>query len=241
MNSTTVLLLSGGLDSVAALHHTRPDRAVGFSYGQPHRDAELTAAGIIAARRGVPFDVILLPDLRRWPPYRPVPRPLRSSPRPRGLDPTAGRDAAGVSLAFVPGRNALFLTRAAAAYAKPGEQLHLVMGANADDYGAFPDCRGMFFAAAQAMLRAALVGVCDVWISTPWLASTKVEIVRWCASQPDALADVRDSVSCYRGTRCGQCDACALRAAAFAACGLEDGTSVQTMHGGDPGRDAKLR
>ncbi len=222
MNSTTVLLLSGGLDSVAALHHTRPDRAVGFSYGQPHRDAELTAAGIIAARRGVPFDVILLPDLRR-------------------LDPTAGRDAAGVSLAFVPGRNALFLTRAAAAYAKPGEQLHLVMGANADDYGAFPDCRGMFFAAAQAMLRAALVGVCDVWISTPWLASTKVEIVRWCASQPDALADVRDSVSCYRGSRCGACDACSLRAAAFKACGIEDGTSVQTMHGGDPGRDAKLR
>ena len=222
MNSTTVLLLSGGLDSVAALHHTRPDRAVGFSYGQPHRDAELTAAGVIAARRGVPFDVLLLPDLRR-------------------LDPTAGRDPAGVALAFVPGRNALFLTRAAAAYAKPGERLHLVMGANADDYGAFPDCRGMFFAAAQAMLHAALVGVCDVWISTPWLASTKAEIGRWCASQPDALADVRDSVSCYRGTRCGQCDACALRAAAFAACGLEDGTSVQTMHGGDPGRDAKLR
>ena len=83
MNSTTVLLLSGGLDSVAALHHTRPHRAVGFSYGQPHRDAELTAAGVIAARRGVPFDVILLPDLRR-------------------LDPTAGRDAAGVSLAFPP-------------------------------------------------------------------------------------------------------------------------------------------
>lgn len=222
MNSTTILLLSGGLDSVAALHHTRPDRAVGFSYGQPHRDAELTAAGHIAARRGVPFDVLLLPDLRR-------------------LNPTAGRDSAGVSLAFVPGRNALFLARAAAAYAKPGEQLRLVMGANADDFAAFPDCRGAFFAAAQTMLRAALVGICDVWISTPWLASTKVEILRWCASQPDALADVRDSVSCYRGTRCGACDACALRAAAFAACGLEDGTSVQTMHGGDPARDAKLR
>lgn len=221
MNSTTVLLLSG-LDSAAALHHTRPDRAVGFSYGQPHRDAELTAAGLIAARRGVPFEVLLLPDLRR-------------------LDPTAGRDAAGVSLAFVPGRNALFLARAAAAYATPGTSLRLVMGANADDFAAFPDCRGSFFAAAQAMLRAALVGVCDVWISTPWLTSTKAEIVRWCAGRPEALADIRDSVSCYRGTRCGTCDACTLRAAAFKACRLEDGTSLQTMHGGDPGRDAALR
>lgn len=222
MNSTTVLLLSGGLDSVAALHHTRPDRAVGFSYGQPHRDAELTAAGIIAARRGVPFEVLLLPDLRR-------------------LNPAAGRDSAGVSLAFVPGRNALFLTRATAAYAQPRGALRLVMGANADDFAAFPDCRGAFFAAAQTMLRAALVGVCDVWISTPWLASTKTEIVHWCAGQPDALQDIRDSVSCYRGTRCGACDPCALRARAFAANDIEDGTSVPTMHGGDPGREAALK
>lgn len=227
------VLLSGGLDSVAALHWAidTPARAadvgkprakpvaIGFSYGQPHRDAELTAAGVIATDLGVRFDVVLLPELSQ-------------------LDPTAGRDAAGVSRAFVAGRNAIFLTRAAGFAARPGEDVSLVMGANADDFAAFPDCRPAFIQAARAMLRAALVGVCEVTIETPWLGCTKTEILRWCQPRPRALADVRRSVSCYRGTRCATCDACMLRARAFAEVGIEDGTTgAPAMTGGDPQRE----
>lgn len=221
-----LVLLSGGLDSVAALHWSieqgGPVSAVGFSYAQPHRDAELTAAAIIATRRGVPFDVVILPELPR-------------------LNPTAGRDAAGVSLAFVPGRNALFLTRAAMHAARPGEDFVLVMGANADDFAAFPDCRGAFFDAARAMLRSSLVGVCGASLQTPWVNCTKAMILRWCLARADALADVRESVSCYRGARCSTCDACTLRARAFAEVGIDDGASVTAMHGGDPQREARLR
>ncbi len=217
-----IVLLLSGLDSTAALHRCRPDRAVGFSYGQPHRDAELTAAAIVASRRGVPFDTLLLPEMPH-------------------LNPTAGRDGAGVSLAFVPARNALFLTRAAAAYARPEEELRLIVGANADDAAAFPDCRDGFFGAAEMMLRAALFGVCEVKIETPWIDSTKAEIIAWCADKPEALRDIREAVSCYRGTRCGQCDPCALRAAAFATNGIADGAGFPSMHGGDPQRDAAVR
>jgi 7-cyano-7-deazaguanine synthase len=219
------VLLSGGFGSAAALNWALehgPARAIGFAYGQPHRDAELTAAGLIAARRSVPFDVLLLPDLRP-------------------LNPAAGRDERGVSRAFVPGRNALFLARAAAAAAVPGEKLTLVMGANADDAAGFPDCRPTFFREMTCALRAALDGVCEVAIETPWIDCSKAQILRWALSRPAALADVRDSVSCYRGTRCGECDACSLRARAFAEVGPEDGVSLTKMHGGDPGRDAALR
>lgn len=74
----------------------------------------------------MPFSTLLLPELR-------------------SLNPSAGRDAFGLSRAFVPGRNALFLARAAAALAEPGEPLRLVLGANLDDAIGFPDCRPQFF------------------------------------------------------------------------------------------------
>jgi 7-cyano-7-deazaguanine synthase len=220
------VLFSGGLDSTAALHWAQargPARAVGFDYGQPHRNAELTTAGVIAARRGVPFDVLVLPEIGR-------------------LNPSAGRDSRGLSLAFLPGRNALFLARAAMAYATPGEDLTLVFGANRDDAAGFPDCRPEFFNAAEVMLRAALRGLCEVKIETPWVYMTKASVLKWCTTRPDALADARESVSCYRGTRCGKCDACRLRRAAFVKGRIADGTAgAPKMHGGDPGRDARLK
>lgn len=225
-----LVLLSGGLDSVAAMHWAidRGGRthAVGFRYGQPHVDAELYAAGTIAARREVPFATLLLPELKQ-------------------LDPTAGRDKNGVSRAFVPGRNALFLARAAAhgapIAAMVGEPLVLVCGANKDDATGFPDCRPAFFDAMEVALATSLDGVCKVSVETPWLNTTKADILRWAAIRPAALADARDSVSCYRGTRCGICDACTLRARAFAEVGISDGTTLPVFSGGDPGREAALR
>jgi 7-cyano-7-deazaguanine synthase len=202
------VLLSGGLDSAAALHFAKERggevHALGFDYGQPHRGAELAWAKRIAKRRGVPFEVIVLPP--KW-----------------QLDPTAGSEFSGISRAFVPMRNARFLIEAAAHVATPGEDVVLVIGANGDDIAGFPDCRPRFFEAAAEMMRAALDGMCKVRIETPWLCAPKAGILRWALSRPEALEDIRDSVSCYRGTRCGICDACTLRARVFAEVGIEDG------------------
>lgn len=205
-NLRRVVLFSGGLDSTAALYWALERghvEAVGFRYGQPHEQAEIAAATMIAARRGVPYRVIDLGDLGR-------------------LDPTAGCDDRGISRAFLPCRNPLFLARAAMSFAMPSAELVLVMGANLDDARGFPDCGSSFFYAVEEMLRHALANVCTVTVETPWLAKNKAAIVRWCAGRPLALADVRDSVSCYRGTRCGLCDACTLRARAFAEAEIED-------------------
>ncbi len=223
-----VVLLSGGLDSVAALHYYLGKGrifAVGFSYGQPHRDAELHAAQTISERHSVPFRTLLLPEIQR-------------------MNPSAGRGPTGISNAFVPGRNGLFLTRAASEYAKMGEPLTLVMGANFDDYAAFPDCRPSFFEAARSFLNESLSGMCEVSIRTPWLSLSKASIVKWAISNTgrrDIIRDIRDSVSCYNGSRCGVCDACSLRARAFADAGIEDGHSVFGSIGGDPQREAAFR
>lgn len=224
------VLVSGGMDSTSALHWTIEHaktrgsiRCVAFDYAQPHRNAELPMAQQIVERLGFRLEILLLPEMRR-------------------LNPSAGLDDQGLSQAFVPGRNLLFLARAASHAAVSGEELVLVCGANADDAQGFPDCRRSFFHAAEKTLCRALEGlVPDVHLYTPWLDNTKAEIVRWCAKRPEALRDIRESVSCYRGTRCGQCDPCVLRARAFAEVGLLDGDGLLVpMSGGDPGRDAAL-
>jgi 7-cyano-7-deazaguanine synthase len=105
-----VILLSGGLDSTAALHWAREQpgarvSAVSFSYGQPNHDAELYAAQTVARRRSVPHTCLHLGEAVRG-----------LSPL---LPPPPGREG-GVSRANLPGRNLIFLSCAAAHAARAG-------------------------------------------------------------------------------------------------------------------------
>ncbi len=227
-------VLLSGLDSAAALHWAldrfAPVVAIGFDYGQAV--AELSASQTIAERRGV-----------RW---------VRESIIGIGQrSPDAGREASGVSRAFVPARNGLFAWRAANIVARmfPGQQVSIVLGCNADDAAGFPDCRANFIRNLSYNIGEGLAGSVDVDVRAPWIdyfdptkSMHKGAIVRWVSDRPtpDALEDVRFSVSCYRGTRCGACDACTIRARAFSEAGIEDGNEVVTAPcGGDPAREAR--
>jgi 7-cyano-7-deazaguanine synthase len=219
----TAIVLLSGLDSATALHWALPRfaevTALGISYGQV--STELDVAQRIAERRGV-----------RW---------IRDIAIGFGrLDPRAGTDAAGVSRAFVPGRNARLVWRAASLAASlwPGGSASIVVGCNADDADAFPDCRPAFLAGLGENLHAGLEGWIDLRLEAPWLDLRKAAILRWAVDHPPAvLEDAREAVSCYRGTRCGMCDACTLRARAFAEAGIEDGESAAPHV--DPSREPR--
>lgn len=205
-----LVLLSGGLDSTAALHlaleRCTSVQAIGFDYGQPHR-VELVHAGRLAKKRGVPYTQLVLGESVRGDKALCVPIP--------------GRAANGVSHANMPGRNAVFLSVAAAHAVRlwPAQDIVLVIGCNADDAEAFPDCKAHFIRAQESALAAAMGPLAQIAISAPWVERDmrKADIVRWCSSRPEALADIRESMSCYFGSNCGTCDACILRACAFAA------------------------
>lgn len=226
---TAMIVLSGGFDSVALLHWVmerhKNVRAVSFDYGQPHRDAELCAAQEVAERRlGV----------GRW-------ERLRLTGL-GSLDVEPGMTAPGVARAVVPGRNLIFLSHAAARAAHwfEGRTAFVYYGANADDAEGFADCRIAFVRSVSEAVKLAHFGTCELEVRAPWveLPYTKLQIARWIATRgPEVLEDVRRSVSCYRGTRCGVCDACSRRTAAFTAAKLEDGTAgAPVMKGGDPQR-----
>ncbi|MFG0274027.1 MAG: 7-cyano-7-deazaguanine synthase QueC [Phycisphaerales bacterium] len=222
-----VVLRSGGLDSAVALAMARRDGrscvALSFDYAQRHR-VELNAARHVAEALGAERHVILNLDLR----------PIGASaltadiavPKDRPeeqLEAAAAGD--DIPVTYVPGRNLIFLS-CAAALAEASECAEVWIGVNAIDYSGYPDCRPAFIEAFQhAAELATRVGVegRPVQIRTPLATMTKADIVR---AGVELGVDLSLTHSCYdptaQGRACGHCDACLLRARGFREAGRPD-------------------
>ncbi len=208
-----LVVLSGGQDSTTCLYWALRNFAhvssVTFDYGQRHR-IEIECAQRIARRAGV--DNLLLP--------------LNTLSVMGGNSLTdqsiavadAGDDALPNS--FVPGRNLLFLTLAAA-QAWQHSIGHLVTGVAQTDYSGYPDCRQETISALQQTLRLGMET--NVRIHTPLMNLSKRETVLL-AQEVGALEAMADTHTCYNGQRppCGTCPACLLRARGFAEAGIAD-------------------
>ena len=130
-------------------------------------------------------------------------------------------ESSGLPNAFVPGRNLLFLTLAAAlAYRR--DLRHLVTGVCETDYSGYPDCRHATMVAMQQALNLGMEA--DFQIDTPLMRLSKAQT--WELAQElggAALVELirHDTHSCYLGDHhtlhdwgygCGTCPACELRA-----------------------------
>lgn len=227
------VLLSGGMDSTACLHWALDKyadvRALGFDYGQPHRNAELVMAQRIAERNGVPFEIIALADTFHSGLLAAVPV---HDDKPRALH-----------QAFVPGRNLVFLSIALSRASRwwPNGHLSLVIGACLEDSSGFPDCTLEFLSAADKALSAAVAR--RIKVAAPYCQISKRDLVKSVMlAYPAGLADLQESWSCYAGRGpCGICTPCVLRREAFAAHGLTDNAAQPTLSGGDVAREWKLR
>jgi len=209
-----VCLTSGGQDSTTCLFWAQrrfaPIVALAFDYGQRHR-IELEAARVICDLAGVSLTVLPLMILRD----------LGGSAL-IGSDDTiqasGGRD--GLPNTFVPGRNLLFLT-VAAALAYQHDIHHLVVGACETDYSGYPDCREQTLLALAKALHLGLDYA--VHIHTPLMHLTKAQTVVL-AQEVGAMEALRYSHTCYEGRfpPCGVCPACQLRARGFAEAAVAD-------------------
>lgn len=229
LRGNACVLLSGGMDSVACLHwakaHYRDTRALAFRYGQPHADAELTAAGRIAKRNGIPFETVAIADALHAGILERVPE------HAEGL-------SDGLHRAFVPGRNLVFLSLALSRACQWwAGAIDVVVGSCLEDAGGFPDCRDEFMKAASKALSTAVDR--KIHVAAPWVRMPKADILRDVAKRfPSGLADIQSSWSCYAGKGpCGTCTACVMRALAFAEFGLDDECAEPVMTGGDVGRE----
>ena len=211
-----VVLCSGGMDSVTALHwarrHHAVTAAVSFDYGAKHNHREIPFAAEHARTLGVPHRVIKLDFMDRL--FRST--LLRSG----GAIPAGHYEAATMRQTVVPFRNAIMLA-IAAGFAESQGAAALVIAAHGGDHAIYPDCREEFLRAmGEAMRLGTYAGIA---LLRPFIAMNKAQI----AVEGARLGvDYARTWSCYRGGRihCGQCGTCVERREAFLLAGLPDPT-----------------
>ena len=217
-----VVILSGGQDSTTCLYWAlmkyEEVTAVTFDYGQRH-GVEVDAAKDIARIAGVPWRFVSLGHILGGT------SPLVDRSRQVGTYASADKLPGGIEDTFVPGRNILFLTLAAAMASterEGDEDVVLVTGVCEEDFGGYPDCRSGFI---EAMGRALAEGLGHgVIIATPLMHKTKAETVQLALDLEGCYDALAHSHTCYQGQTppCGKCHACLLRAKGFAEAGVAD-------------------
>lgn len=224
-NTTALLLFSGGQDSTVclawALERYSRVETVGFDYGQRHA-IELSCRHTVREEISERFS--------RWRKRLGADHMIELAEFGRISDTALTRNVAiemqqnGLPNTFVPGRNLLFFTYAAAIAYRRG-LMALVGGMCETDFSGYPDCREETL---QALAKAIRLGTAkDLVIETPLMHLTKAQTWRLAHQLGgDALASliVEHTHSCYLGERgkrhdwgygCGNCPACALRARGY--------------------------
>ncbi|TFY97243.1 7-cyano-7-deazaguanine synthase QueC [Ramlibacter rhizophilus] len=222
-----IVLFSGGQDSTTclawALERYERVETVGFDYGQKHRiELDCRLAVLARVREAFPH----------WAPRLGEDHLLEIGVLGQISDTALTRDAQivlqadGLPNTFVPGRNLLFLTLAAALAYRRGCEV-LVGGMCETDYSGYPDCRDATMKAMQAALSLGLAR--PLAIETPLMWIDKAATWQLAADLGgEALVDLvrKETHTCYLGQReprhdwgagCGTCPACALRAAGYRA------------------------
>lgn len=211
------MILSGGQDSTTCLYWAL-DRfgngqveTVTFDYGQRHHQ-EIESAKRIALHAAVPNAVLPIDTFAAL---------GGNALTDAKLDlPGPDINPGELPLTFVPGRNLIFLTYAAA-FAWPRNIRHLVGGMAQTDYSGYPDCRRETLDALERALQLGLER--DFTIHTPLMDRSKKDTVLL-ARDLGMLAVLEMTHTCYKGETppCGACGACLLRAKGFAEAGIPD-------------------
>ena len=221
MNSSALVLFSGGQDSTTclawALSRFERVETVGFDYGQRHSVELACRAPAIACIKAafrkwadkIGDDHVVKLDLLKA---------IGDTALTRNV--AIEMNANGLPNTFVPGRNILFLTVAAAIAYRRGIGT-LVTGVCETDYSGYPDCRDDFVKAMQVTLN---LGMAQRFkLETPLMWIDKAATWRMAKELGgDALLTIigEQTHTCYLGDRsqrhdwgygCGHCPACELR------------------------------
>ena len=228
-----LVLFSGGQDSTTCLAHalSRYERVetIAFDYGQRHHvELEARLNVLTALRQQFPawserlgddhlLDVNVLGQISETSLTR---------------DTAFAMEASGQPNTFVPGRNLLFLTLAAALAYRRGMDV-LVTGVCETDFSGYPDCRddtmkAMQIALSLGMDKRLLIDTPLMWIdkAQTWQLAQDLGDASGVAGGGKALVDliIEHSHTCYLGDRthrhawgygCGSCPACELRARGY--------------------------
>ena len=214
----SVIVVSGGMDSVTLLYEKKDEIALGisFDYGSNHNHNELPLAALHCQRLGITHVVVPLGFMHQY---------FKSSLLESGDSiPDGSYDEENMKSTVVPFRNGVMLA-VAAGIAESNGLTKVLIANHGGDHTIYPDCRPEFIAAMDAAVEAGTFA--RVRVVAPYTNISKADIAR----RGRVLGiDYAETWSCYKGghVHCGTCGTCVERKEALREAGIEDNTTYQS-------------
>ncbi len=214
MKKNSVIIVSGGMDSITLLYDHKDEIALGisFDYGSNHNAREIPFAKMHCERLGIKHITINLDFMHQY---------FKSSL----LD---GADAIpeghyaddNMKSTVVPFRNGIMLS-IAIGIAESNNLDQVFIANHGGDHTIYPDCRPEFIKAINSAANAGTYN--NVKVIAPYTQITKSDIAR---IGKKLGIDYTETWSCYKGgeIHCGKCGTCVERKEALAEAGIEDCT-----------------
>jgi len=216
MSKKAICIISGGMDSALAATIAKNSGyeiiALHFNYGQKTQEKELECFEKIAKDLEASKKYVIDLDF-----FKQIGATALIGDE---FDiPTDGIKP-GVPITYVPYRNGIFLS-IAAAVAQKHEAQALFIGVVEEDSSGYPDCRESFIKSIEKSINLGLKDGSSLKIVTPLIHLSKEEIVK---KSLELGVKLEHTWSCYKNSKkaCGVCDSCRLRLKGFKKAGIKD-------------------
>lgn len=217
MEKDSVIIISGGMDSITMLYDKKESIALGisFDYGSNHNSREIPFAKLHCKRLGIKHITINLEFVHQY---------FKSSL----LDgaeaiPEGNYNDENMKSTVVPFRNGIMLS-IAAGIAESNNLKNVLIANHAGDHTIYPDCRPEFINSIDKATQAGTFA--KVKVLAPYTNITKTDIAKIVKKLG---IDYTETWSCYKGgeKHCGKCGTCVERKEALAGAGIDDTTEYE--------------
>ncbi|WP_324170496.1 7-cyano-7-deazaguanine synthase QueC [Sulfurimonas sp.] len=215
-NKKALCVMSGGMDSTLSAYMMKESGydiiALHFNYAQRTQKKELECFYKICKSLNVKEKYVLDLDF--------FSKIGASALTDKKIDiPTAGIEE-GVPITYVPFRNGIFLSMAAAIAEKEGASV-ISIGVVEEDSSGYPDCRESYIKSMEHSINLGTKDETNIEIKMPLVHLQKSQIVHQAL---DLMVPLEFTWSCYKNEdkACGVCDSCRLRLNGFKLAGVKD-------------------
>lgn len=213
----SVIIVSGGMDSITLLYDKKDEIALGisFDYGSNHNAKEIPFAEMHCKRLGIKHLTINLDFMHQY---------FKSSLLQGAEAIPEGHYAdENMKSTVVPFRNGIMLS-IAIGIAESNQLKKVLIANHGGDHTIYPDCRPQFIQAIDAAANAGTF--VNVRVEAPYTNITKGDIAR--IGKRLGL-DYTETWSCYKGgeKHCGKCGTCIERKEALQEAGIHDATEYE--------------
>lgn len=215
-NKKAVCVMSGGMDSTLSAYMMKKEGyeivAVHFNYDQRTQTKELECFYKICDGLGVSNKYVLDLDFFK--------QLGASALTDKSIEVPTGGIEEGVPITYVPFRNGIFLSMAAAIAEKEGAQV-IAIGVVEEDSSGYPDCRESYIKSMQESINLGTKDETIIEIKMPLVHLQKSQIV---TAALELDVPLEHTWSCYKNeaAACGVCDSCRLRLNGFKLAGEVD-------------------